>query len=60
MDTDLQIRPLSRRSLLITSWAFGIGVVFGSVAGQPLEAHAAGPFAANAWVTIGDDGVVTG
>src|ERR1700758_2916727 len=59
MGTDLQIRPLSRRSLLITSGAFGIGMVFGSVGGQTLEAHAAGPFAANAWVTIGDDGIVT-
>jgi len=59
MGSDLQIHPLSRRSLLITSGAFGVGVVFGSVAGQTLEAHASGPFAANAWVTIGDDGIVT-
>jgi len=59
MGTDLQVHPLSRRSLLITSGAFGIGMLFGSVAVQTHEAHAAGPFAANAWVAIGDDGIVT-
>jgi isoquinoline 1-oxidoreductase subunit beta len=47
---------LSRRSLLVSSGAFGVVVAFGAL---PEAAAAAGPLAPNAWVTIGEDGTVT-
>jgi isoquinoline 1-oxidoreductase subunit beta len=56
MLTDLQSRALSRRSFLVASGAFGVTVAFGST---PDAASAATSFAPNAWVTIGDDNIVT-
>jgi isoquinoline 1-oxidoreductase beta subunit len=47
---------LSRRSFLVSSGAFGVAVAFGSL---PDTAAAAGPLAPNAWVAIGEDGIVT-
>ena len=47
---------LSRRSFLVSSGAFGVAVAFGTL---PDAAAAAGPLAPNAWVTIGEDGIVT-
>jgi isoquinoline 1-oxidoreductase subunit beta len=46
---------LSRRSFLVSSGAFGVAVAFGAL---PDTASAAGPFAPNAWVAIGEDGIV--
>src|SRR5580704_63324 len=49
---------ISRRSFLATTGAFTIGVAFGAI--ETIDtARAAGPLAANAWVTIGEDGIVT-
>ncbi len=49
---------ISRRSFLATTGAFTIGVAFGSI--ETIDtARAAAPFAPNAWVTIGEDGIVT-
>jgi len=53
---DTHIQALSRRSFLLTTGAFSVAVAFGSTS-EP--ASAAGPFNANAWVTIGDDNIVT-
>jgi isoquinoline 1-oxidoreductase beta subunit len=47
---------LSRRSFLVSTGAFGVAVAFGSL---PDTASAAGSLAPNAWVTIGEDGIVT-
>src|SRR5215469_7201492 len=47
---------LSRRSFLVTTGAVSVAVAFGSL---PETASAAGPFAPNAWVTIGEDGIIT-
>src|SRR5262249_50923445 len=47
---------LSRRSFLVTSGAFGVAVAFGAL---PEDASAAGKIVPNAWVTIGEDGIVT-
>jgi isoquinoline 1-oxidoreductase beta subunit len=49
-------KTLSRRSFLVSSGAFGVAVTFGSL---PDTASAAGRLAPNAWVTIGEDGIVT-
>ena len=49
---------LSRRSFLVTSGAFSVAVAFGSVSNTETSS-AAGPFAPNAWVTIGEDNIVT-
>jgi isoquinoline 1-oxidoreductase beta subunit len=57
MDT-IRTTALSRRSLLVSSGAFGIAVTFG-VFDDALTATAAAPFQANAWVTIDGDGTVT-
>ena len=54
MLSDLHTQALSRRSFMVTSGAFSVAVAFGS-----MPAAAAGPFAPNAWVTIGDDNIVT-
>jgi isoquinoline 1-oxidoreductase beta subunit len=51
-----QAYALSRRSFVVGTGAAAIAVGFGSL---PDLAAAAGPFTANAWVTIGDDGTVT-
>lgn len=53
---DTHTQTLSRRSFLMTTSAFGVVVAFGSM---PDVASAAGPFTRNAWVTIGDDNIVT-
>src|SRR5436190_4083426 len=53
---DIRSVKLSRRSFLVTTGAFGVAVAFGSL---PDAAFAAGSFAPNAWVTIGEDGIVT-
>jgi isoquinoline 1-oxidoreductase subunit beta len=49
---------LSRRSFLVTTGAFTVGVAFGSIHTAE-TAKAAAPFAPNAWVTIGEDNIVT-
>ncbi len=54
--SDIHTQALSRRSFLMTTGAFGVAVAFGSM---PDSASAAGPFTPNAWVTIGDDNIVT-
>jgi len=56
MLNDTHIQALSRRSFLMTTGAFGVAVAFGSM---PDSVSAAGPFTPNAWVTIGDDNIVT-
>ena len=56
MLSDLQSQALSRRSFLVATGAFGVAVAFGS---SSEAASAAGSFAPNAWVTIGDDNIVT-
>lgn len=50
-------RVLSRRSFLVASGGTAIAVAFGDV--MPSLAADAEGFAANAWVTIGSDGIVT-
>lgn len=50
----IHTQSLSRRSFLVSSGAAGIAVTFGSF--DP--ALAAGPFKANAWVSINTDGAV--
>ena len=52
------IQALSRRSFLVSSGAAGVAVTFGSF-DKILQAEAATNLAANAWVFIGSDGVVT-
>lgn len=56
MNEMIEAHVLSRRTFLVTSGAFGVAVAFGSL---PDEAAAAGPFRPNAWVTIGEDDIVT-
>lgn len=56
MLNDIHSRALSRRSFLVTTGAFSIAVAFGT---RPVDAYAAAPYAANAWVTIGADNTVT-
>jgi isoquinoline 1-oxidoreductase subunit beta len=56
MISDLQSQALSRRSFLVATGAFGVTVAFGS---SPDAASAATSFTPNAWVTIGDDNIVT-
>ena len=56
MLNEIQTQALSRRSFLMTTGAFSIAISFGSAADT---ASAAGSLAANAWVTIGDDNIVT-
>jgi len=56
MLNDIHSQALSRRSFLVTTGAFSVAVAFGST---PDAASAAGALAANAWVTIGDDDIVT-
>src|SRR5215472_7862648 len=53
---DIRSQTLSRRAFLVTSGAVGVAVAFGAL---PDTAAAAGPLASNAWVTIGEDGVIT-
>src|SRR4051812_37794726 len=52
-----QTRVLSRRSFLVSSGAFGIAIAFGSLPRRVFAADEA--YRANAWVTIGADGVTT-
>src|SRR6516162_6353687 len=52
----IRSEKLSRRSFLVTTGAVSVAVAFGSL---PETASAAGPFAPNAWVTIGEDGIIT-
>jgi isoquinoline 1-oxidoreductase beta subunit len=56
MSHDVHSRPLSRRTFLVTTSAFSIAVSFGSL---PDAAAATAEFAPNAWVTIGEDGLIT-
>jgi CO/xanthine dehydrogenase Mo-binding subunit len=53
---DIRSETLSRRSFLVGTGAAGVAVGFGSL---PDTAAAASPLAPNAWVTIGEDGIVT-
>jgi isoquinoline 1-oxidoreductase subunit beta len=54
---DIRSAKLSRRSFLVTTGgALGVAVAFGSL---PDITLAAGPLTPNAWVTIGEDGIVT-
>src|SRR5215510_3116759 len=53
---DIRSEKLSRRSFLVTASGVGVAVAFGSL---PDVASAAGPLAPNAWVTIGEDGIIT-
>ncbi|MEJ2432424.1 MAG: molybdopterin-dependent oxidoreductase [Pseudolabrys sp.] len=52
------IQKLSRRSFLVSSGAAGIAVTFGTL-DNILPAEAAADFTANAWVSIGPDGIAT-
>lgn len=56
MLSDLQSQALSRRSFLVATGSFGVAVAFGS---RLDAASAATSFAPNAWVTIGEDNIVT-
>jgi isoquinoline 1-oxidoreductase beta subunit len=53
---DTNTVALSRRSFLVTTGAFSVAVAFGSSLD---DVAAAAPFNPNAWVTIGEDGIVT-
>ena len=53
---DVHSQALSRRSFLVTTGAFSIAVSFGSL---PDAAAATAEFAPNAWVTVGEDGLIT-
>jgi len=53
---DIRSETLSRRSFLVGAGAACVAVAFGSL---PDTALAAGPLTPNAWVTIGEDGIVT-
>lgn len=56
MSTLTHVRPLTRRSFLITANAFNAVLLFGRDSAKSSE-H--GAFAPNAWVTIGYDGIIT-
>jgi isoquinoline 1-oxidoreductase beta subunit len=56
MLNDIHSRALSRRSFIVTTGAFSIAVAFGA---RSETASAAAPYAPNAWVTIGEDNIVT-
>jgi isoquinoline 1-oxidoreductase beta subunit len=56
MLNDTHIQALSRRSFLVTTGAFSVAVAFGSL---PETSSAGGSFSPNAWVTIGEDNIVT-
>ena len=53
---DTNALALSRRSFLVSTGAFSIAVAFGT---RLDTATAAAPFNPNAWVTIGEDNIVT-
>lgn len=53
---DTNTLQLSRRSFLVSTGAFSVAVAFGSTLDV---ASAAAPFNPNAWVTIGEDNIVT-
>src|SRR5262249_40309394 len=56
MSHDIRSQALSRRTFLVTAGGFSIAIAFGSV---PDAAAAAAEFVPNAWVTIGEDGIIT-
>jgi isoquinoline 1-oxidoreductase subunit beta len=56
MLNNTHVQALSRRSFLVTTGAFGVTVAFGTTQNT---ASAAAPFSPNAWVTIGEDNIVT-
>jgi len=56
MLNDTNTLALSRRSFLVTTGAFSVAVAFGPALDT---ASAAAAFNPNAWVTIGDDNIVT-
>ncbi len=53
----IEMHTLSRRSFLVVAGGTAIAVAFGDIA--PALAAGDDGFAANAWVTIGSDGIVT-
>lgn len=59
----LHVRPMSRRSFLVTAGNLGIGVAFGGLLrpalGAVMARAATGDFRPNAWVTIAADGIVS-
>jgi len=55
----IETRALSRRSFLVASGGTAIGVTFGTLADVASAATGNDAFAANAWVNIGADGMVT-
>lgn len=59
----LHVRPMSRRSFLVTAGNLGIGVAFGGLLrpalGAVMAPAATGDFRPNAWVTIAADGIVS-
>ena len=56
MLNDTNTLALSRRSFLVSTGAFSVAVAFGPALDT---ASAAAPFNPNAWVTIGEDNIVT-
>src|SRR5580700_1112661 len=56
MLNDTNTQALSRRSFLVTTGAFSVAVAFGT---RLDTASAAGAYSPNAWVTIGEDNIVT-
>ncbi len=56
MLNDTNALALSRRSFLVSTGAFSVAVAFGPALDT---ASAAAPFNPNAWVTIGEDNIVT-
>jgi isoquinoline 1-oxidoreductase beta subunit len=56
MLNDTNTQALSRRSFLVTTGAFSVAVAFGT---RLDTASAAAEFSPNAWVTIGEDNIVT-
>ncbi len=56
MLNDTHTQVLSRRSFLVTTGAFSVAVAFGATSDN---SAAAGSFGPNAWVTIGEDNIVT-
>lgn len=59
----VQARPLSRRSFLVSAGGFSVAVAFGGLPGDAFGADMApaadGAFKPNAWVTIAADGTVS-
>ena len=54
---DIRSQALSRRTFLVTAGGFSIAIAFGSA--PDAAAATAAEFVPNAWVTIGEDGIIT-